>query len=156
MSLLLGLIVAASFGSGDFLGGLASRHVPDRRGAVSRTDLRTVGAVVVATIAGGSPGPADFVLGGLAGSLNVAALGCLYQGLGVVANQPQSLAGTLDIPPSQKGASFVTWCDSFGLPLLTLVDTPGYFPGKDLEWRGSSAKAHSWLRLRRGDVPGSV
>ena len=58
------------------------------------------------------------------------------QPVGVVANQPQSLAGTLDIPGSHKGARFVALCDSFGLPLLTLVDTPGYFPGKDLEWRG--------------------
>jgi acetyl-CoA carboxylase carboxyltransferase component len=56
--------------------------------------------------------------------------------VGVIANQPQSLAGTLDIPASQKGARFVALCDSFGLPLITLVDTPGYFPGKDLEWRG--------------------
>jgi acetyl-CoA carboxylase carboxyltransferase component len=56
--------------------------------------------------------------------------------VGIVANQPQSLAGTLDIPASQKGARFVTMCDCFGLPIVTLVDTPGYFPGKDLEWRG--------------------
>ncbi len=56
--------------------------------------------------------------------------------VGVVANQPQSMAGTLDIAASQKGARFVAFCDSFNLPLLTLVDTPGFMPGKDLEWRG--------------------
>ena len=56
--------------------------------------------------------------------------------VGVVANQPVSIAGTLDIPASQKGARFVAFCDAFGLPLLTLVDTPGFYPGKDLEWRG--------------------
>ncbi len=56
--------------------------------------------------------------------------------VGVVANQPQSLAGTLDIPASQKGASFVSFCDSFNLPLITFVDTSGFYPGKDLEWRG--------------------
>jgi acetyl-CoA carboxylase carboxyltransferase component len=56
--------------------------------------------------------------------------------VGVVANQPQQLAGTLDIAASQKGARFVQWCDSFNLPLVTFVDTPGYQPGKDLEWRG--------------------
>ncbi len=56
--------------------------------------------------------------------------------VGVVANQPVSIAGTLDIPASQKGARFVSFCDAFGLPLLTLVDTPGFYPGKDLEWRG--------------------
>ena len=49
---------------------------------------------------------------------------------------PSSIAGTLDIPASQKGARFVAFCDAFGLPLLTLVDTPGFYPGKDLEWRG--------------------
>jgi acetyl-CoA carboxylase carboxyltransferase component len=56
--------------------------------------------------------------------------------VGVVANQPIALAGTLDIPASQKGARFVAFCDAFNIPLLTLVDTPGFFPGKDLEWRG--------------------
>ncbi|MGH9018232.1 MAG: acyl-CoA carboxylase subunit beta [Acidimicrobiales bacterium] len=56
--------------------------------------------------------------------------------LGVVANQPRALAGTLDIPASQKGARFVRFCDSFNIPILTMVDTPGFLPGKDLEWRG--------------------
>jgi acetyl-CoA carboxylase carboxyltransferase component len=56
--------------------------------------------------------------------------------LGVVANQPLALAGTLDIPASQKAARFVATCDAFNLPILTLVDTPGFYPGKDLEWRG--------------------
>lgn len=56
--------------------------------------------------------------------------------IGIVANQPISLAGTLDIGAAQKGAAFVALCDSFNIAILTLVDTPGYFPGKDLEWRG--------------------
>ncbi len=56
--------------------------------------------------------------------------------VGIVANQPQSLAGTLDISASQKGGRFVALCDAFNLPLLTLVDTSGFYPGKDLEWRG--------------------
>jgi acetyl-CoA carboxylase carboxyltransferase component len=56
--------------------------------------------------------------------------------VGVIANQPISIAGTLDIPASQKGARFVAMCDAFNLPLITLVDTPGFYPGKDLEWRG--------------------
>jgi acetyl-CoA carboxylase carboxyltransferase component len=56
--------------------------------------------------------------------------------IGIVANQPMNLAGTLDIPASQKAARFVAVCDAFNLPLLTLVDTPGFYPGKDLEWRG--------------------
>ncbi len=56
--------------------------------------------------------------------------------IGVVANQSQALAGSIDIPASQKGASFVSLCDAFNVPLLTLVDTSGFLPGKDLEWRG--------------------
>ncbi len=56
--------------------------------------------------------------------------------VGVVANQPAHLAGAIDIPSSQKAARFVQWCDALGLPLLTLVDTPGYLPGRDLEWDG--------------------
>jgi acetyl-CoA carboxylase carboxyltransferase component len=56
--------------------------------------------------------------------------------VGIVANQPQALAGTLDISASQKGGRFVAMCDAFNLPLVTLVDTSGFYPGKDLEWRG--------------------
>ena len=56
--------------------------------------------------------------------------------VGVVANQPQSLAGTLNIAASQKGARFVSFCDAFNIPIITFVDTPGFQPGKDLEWRG--------------------
>ena len=56
--------------------------------------------------------------------------------IGIIANQPLALAGTLDIPASQKAARFVAFCDAFNLPILTLVDTPGFYPGKDLEWRG--------------------
>ena len=56
--------------------------------------------------------------------------------VGIVANQPMVLAGTLDIPASQKSARFVALCDAFNLPIITLVDTPGFYPGKDLEWRG--------------------
>jgi acetyl-CoA carboxylase carboxyltransferase component len=56
--------------------------------------------------------------------------------VGIVANQPIALAGTLDIPASQKAARFVDFCDAFNVPIITLVDTPGFYPGKDLEWRG--------------------
>ena len=58
------------------------------------------------------------------------------QAVGIVANQPCQLAGTLDIDASEKAARFVQSCDAFGLPLLTFVDCPGYQPGKDQEWRG--------------------
>ncbi len=56
--------------------------------------------------------------------------------VGLVGNQPVNMAGTLDIPASQKAARFVAFCDAFNLPIITLVDTPGFYPGKDLEWRG--------------------
>lgn len=56
--------------------------------------------------------------------------------VGIVANQPMAIAGTLDIPSSQKGGRFVAFCDAFNVPLITLVDTSGFYPGKDLEWRG--------------------
>ena len=56
--------------------------------------------------------------------------------VGVIANQPCVLAGTLDIEASSKAARFVQLCDAFNVPLLTFVDTPGFQPGKDLEWRG--------------------
>jgi acetyl-CoA carboxylase carboxyltransferase component len=56
--------------------------------------------------------------------------------VGIVADQPIAIAGTLDIPASQKAARFVAFCDAFNIALVTLVDTPGFYPGKDLEWRG--------------------
>lgn len=56
--------------------------------------------------------------------------------VGIIANQPAYRAGTLDIEASRKAARFVEWCDCFGLPILTFVDTPGFEPGRDLEWRG--------------------
>lgn len=54
--------------------------------------------------------------------------------VGVVANQPYSLAGVLDVNSSKKGARFVRFCDCFNIPLLVLVDVPGFLPGTDQEW----------------------
>jgi propionyl-CoA carboxylase beta chain len=56
--------------------------------------------------------------------------------VGVVANQPMQLAGTLDIDASEKAARFVRTCDAFNLPVLTFVDVPGFLPGTDQEWNG--------------------
>ncbi len=56
--------------------------------------------------------------------------------VGVVANQPSQLAGTLDIAASEKAARFVRFCDAFNIPILTLVDVPGFLPGTDQEWGG--------------------
>lgn len=58
------------------------------------------------------------------------------QAVGVVANQPDHLAGVLDIDSSDKGARFIRFCDAFHIPLLTLVDTPGFLPGTDQEHGG--------------------
>ena len=55
---------------------------------------------------------------------------------GIVANQPASMAGVLDINSSKKGARFVRFCDAFNIPLLVLVDVPGFLPGTDQEWGG--------------------
>ncbi len=54
--------------------------------------------------------------------------------IGIVGNQPASLAGVLDIKASVKGARFVRFCDSFNIPLLVLEDVPGFLPGTDQEW----------------------
>ncbi|MDI6591779.1 MAG: acyl-CoA carboxylase subunit beta [Patescibacteria group bacterium] len=56
--------------------------------------------------------------------------------VGVIANQPKIMAGTLDIDSSDKIARFVRFCDAFNIPLINLVDTPGYLPGRDQEHRG--------------------
>ena len=56
--------------------------------------------------------------------------------VGIVANQPKILAGTLDINSSDKISRFVRFCDAFNIPIITLVDTPGYLPGKEQEWGG--------------------
>ncbi|WP_406445476.1 acyl-CoA carboxylase subunit beta [Streptomyces sp. NBC_01613] len=56
--------------------------------------------------------------------------------IGLIANQPQSLAGVLDIGASEKAARFVQFCDAFNIPLVTLVDVPGFLPGVDQEHGG--------------------
>ncbi len=56
--------------------------------------------------------------------------------VGVVANNPSALAGTLDIDSSVKAARFVRTCDAFNLPLITFVDVPGFLPGTEQEWGG--------------------
>jgi propionyl-CoA carboxylase beta chain len=56
--------------------------------------------------------------------------------VGIVANQPAYLAGTLDIDASVKGARFVRFCDAFNIPLVTFEDVPGFLPGTVQEWGG--------------------
>lgn len=56
--------------------------------------------------------------------------------IGIVANQPMHLAGCLDVDSSVKGARFTRFCDCFNIPLLVLVDVPGFLPGTDQEWNG--------------------
>lgn len=56
--------------------------------------------------------------------------------VGIIANQPNSMAGVLDINSSIKGARFVRFCDAFNIPLVVFEDVPGFLPGTDQEWRG--------------------
>jgi propionyl-CoA carboxylase beta chain len=56
--------------------------------------------------------------------------------IGIVANQPNAMAGVLDINSSIKGARFVRFCDCFNIPLVVFEDVPGFLPGTDQEWRG--------------------
>lgn len=65
--------------------------------------------------------------------------------IGIVGNQPASLAGVLDINSSVKGARFVRFCDSFNIPLLVFEDVPGFLPGTDQEWNGIIANGAKLL-----------
>jgi acetyl-CoA carboxylase carboxyltransferase component len=56
--------------------------------------------------------------------------------IGIIANQPQVLAGCLDVDAADKATRFIRFCDAFNLPLLTIADVPGYLPGSEQEWRG--------------------
>src|SRR5690606_5255878 len=56
--------------------------------------------------------------------------------IGIVGNQPMSMAGVLDADASVKAARFVRFCDCFNVPLLVLVDVPGFLPGTEQEWNG--------------------
>ena len=55
---------------------------------------------------------------------------------GFVANQPLEMAGVLDVDSSDKAARFIRYCDAFNIPIITLVDLPGYLPGVDQEHAG--------------------
>ncbi|MBN1411891.1 MAG: methylmalonyl-CoA carboxyltransferase [Spirochaetales bacterium] len=56
--------------------------------------------------------------------------------IGIIANQPKNLAGCLDTNASDKASRFIRFCDSFNIPMVSLVDVPGYLPGIDQEWGG--------------------
>jgi acetyl-CoA carboxylase carboxyltransferase component len=56
--------------------------------------------------------------------------------VGIIANQPNVLGGALDVDASDKATRFIRFCDAFNIPLLTIVDVPGYMPGCDQEWSG--------------------
>ena len=73
---------------------------------------------------------------GFAGNLLVGFARLDGETIGIVANQPMMLAGVLDIKASLKGARFVRFCDAFNIPILTLVDVPGFMPGLDQEHGG--------------------
>jgi acetyl-CoA carboxylase carboxyltransferase component len=56
--------------------------------------------------------------------------------IGIIANQPKHMAGCLDVNASDKATRFIRFCDAFNISILTLVDVPGYLPGRDQEWSG--------------------
>jgi len=87
--------------------------------------------------------------------------------IGIIANQPNNLAGCLDINASDKATRFIRFCDSFNIPMLTIADVPGYLPGSDQEWGGiirhgakllwcySEATVPKLLLITRKDYGGS-
>ena len=56
--------------------------------------------------------------------------------MGIIANQPMSKAGCLDIDACDKASRFIRFCDAFNIPVINLVDVPGYLPGTEQEWGG--------------------
>ncbi|MBI4301174.1 MAG: methylmalonyl-CoA carboxyltransferase, partial [Chloroflexi bacterium] len=56
--------------------------------------------------------------------------------VGIIANQPQVMAGCLDVNASDKATRFIRFCDAFNIPLITIADVPGYLPGTEQEWAG--------------------
>jgi acetyl-CoA carboxylase carboxyltransferase component len=87
--------------------------------------------------------------------------------IGIIANQPQVLAGCLDIDASDKATRFIRFCDAFNIPMLTIADVPGYLPGSQQEWGGiirhgakllwcySEATVPKMLLVTRKDYGGS-
>ena len=74
--------------------------------------------------------------------------------VGVVANQPQDKAGTIDSPACEKISPFITTCDAFGLPLIFLIDTPGFFVGLEAEKTGLARRVGNILHtLGHATVP---
>jgi len=71
----------------------------------------------------------DFAINIIVGFARIAG-----RSIGIIANQPMNLAGCLDVNSSKKGARFTRFCDCFNIPLLVLVDVPGFLPGTDQEW----------------------
>jgi len=87
--------------------------------------------------------------------------------IGIIANQPNFLAGCLDIDASDKATRFIRFCDAFNIPMLTIADVPGYLPGSNQEWAGiirhgakllwcySEATVPKLLLITRKDYGGS-
>jgi len=74
--------------------------------------------------------------------------------IGIIANQPQVLAGCLDIDASDKATRFIRFCDAFNIPMLTIADVPGYLPGSHQEWGGHySSRCKTFVVLFRGNGP---
>jgi len=93
-------------------------------------DMRSIIAAVV------DDGDFFEVQGGYAPSITIGFARIGGRPVGIVGNQPMILAGVLDIESSEKAARFVRLCDAFNVPIITLVDVPGFLPGTDQEYRG--------------------
>jgi acetyl-CoA carboxylase carboxyltransferase component len=116
---------------------VASREAPGRDpGSIVPAEARRVYDVrdVIAAIVDG--GELLEVSGGWARSIVTGMARIDGRTVGVIANQPKFLGGVLDAASAQKGARFVSKCNAFGIPLLVLVDTPGYMPGTRQESAG--------------------
>ena len=118
--------------------------IPDRKAATY--DARDVVRSLCDDGSSGSSGP------GGRGQIVTAFARLGGMPVGFVANQPRILAGTLDIAASQKAARFVRLCDAFNLPIVSLVDTPGFLPGQGPRVAGHDPpRGRAGLRLRAGD-----
>ncbi len=71
-----------------------------------------------------------------AGNIIVALARLNGRPIGIIANNPQMMAGCLDVDAADKATRFIRFCDAFNIPLLTIADVPGYLPGSDQEWQG--------------------
>ena len=126
MAVLLGVLVAASFGSGDFLGGRASRRAPTLTVLMVAQATAVLGAIVVCLLVSARVGVHDIVFGALAGSINIVGIGLLYQGLavgrmGVVAPVTALVSAVLPVAWGVANGERPSWVVVFGVVLAVVA-----------------------------------